>query len=420
MNATWRFYFPLMPRMFMALGMEDRVPIVDILEQTPPIPETAQWALFLRNHDELTLEMVTDEERDYMYRSYASVQQERLNLGIRRRLAPLLGNDRRRLELLVGLLFSLPGTPVIYYGDEIGMGGNIYLGDRNGVRTPMQWSADKNSGFSRANPQSLYLPINIDPENHYEAVNVEVQERNPLSLLSWMKRIIALRKRWQAFGLGALEFLQPENRKVIAFIRRFDDERVLVVANLSRFAQPLELNLAAYQSLVPVELFGRTRFPAITDKSYFLALPPHGFYWFSLEARAPGPAESTDASSGGGARRMLSALENWEEVSHPENQFHLERALRAWLPSRLWFAGKNQSIKEVHVTETVPIPAGAARVLLTFLRVEYFSAEAEMYVLPVAFASGKKADTVCADWPSVVLAHLTAFAREGTARWHHL
>ena len=226
------FHFPLMPRLFMAVRMEERTPIVEILEETPAIPETSQWALFLRNHDELTLEMVTDEERDYMYRMYAQAHQARLNLGIRRWLAPLLNNDRKSIELLSALLFSLPGTPVIYYGDEIGMGENIYLGDRNGVRTPMQWSADKNAGFSRANPQSLFLPINLDPENHYEAVNVEVQERNPHSLLWWMKRLIALHKRRPTFGLGSLEFLQPENRKVLAFLRKYENETLLVVANL--------------------------------------------------------------------------------------------------------------------------------------------------------------------------------------------
>src|SRR5512133_1352065 len=231
------FHFPLMPRFFMALRMEDRIPIVDILQQTPPIPETSQWALFLRNHDELTLEMVTDEERDYMYRMYAHVHQARLNLGIRRRLAPLLGNDRRRIELLNALLFSLPGTPVIYYGDEIGMGDNIYLGDRNGVRTPMQWSSDRNAGFSRANPQRLYLPVNIDPEYHYESINVETQRNNTHSLLWWMKRLIAQRKQFQAFGRGSLRFLYPPNRKVLAFIRQFEDEKILIVANLSRFTQ---------------------------------------------------------------------------------------------------------------------------------------------------------------------------------------
>src|SRR3982075_1648104 len=226
------FHFPLMPRMFMSIQMEDRFPIVDILAQTPPIPDTAQWALFLRNHDELTLEMVTDEERDYMYRAYTQDPSARINLGIRRRLAPLLSNNRRRIELMNGLLFSLPGTPVLYYGDEIGMGDNIFLGDRNGVRTPMQWSADRNAGFSRANRQRLYLPVITDPEYHYETVNVEAQAQNPHSMLSWMKRLIALRKRHRAFGRGTLELLRPENRKVLAYVRRYESEQILCVANL--------------------------------------------------------------------------------------------------------------------------------------------------------------------------------------------
>jgi maltose alpha-D-glucosyltransferase/alpha-amylase len=228
------FHFPLMPRLFMALRLEDRFPIVEILRRTPAIPENCQWALFLRNHDELTLEMVTDEERDYMYRVYAADQRARINLGIRRRLAPLLGNDRPRIELMNAMLFSLPGTPVLYYGDEIGMGDNIYLGDRNGVRTPMQWSPDRNAGFSAANPQQLYLPVNIDPTYHYETVNVESQQSTPHSLLSWMKRLVLLRKQYKAFGRGTLEFLQPSNPRILAFVRRFEDELILVVANLSR------------------------------------------------------------------------------------------------------------------------------------------------------------------------------------------
>ena len=241
------FHFPVMPRLFMALHMEDRYPIVDILQQTPPIPETCQWGLFLRNHDELTLEMVTDEERDYMYRVYAHDAQARINLGIRRRLAPLLGNDRRRMELMNALLFSLPGTPVLYYGDEIGMGDNFYLGDRNGVRTPMQWSSDRNAGFARTNPQRLYLPIIIDPEYHYEAINVEAQQNNPHSLLHWTKRLIALRRRYLAFGRGTIEFLDPRNHKVVVFVRSYADERILVVANLSRYVEYVELDLSAYQ-----------------------------------------------------------------------------------------------------------------------------------------------------------------------------
>ncbi len=278
------FHFPLMPRMFMALRMEDRFPILDILDQTPDLPESGQWALFLRNHDELTLEMVTDEERDYMYRVYAADPQARINLGIRRRLAPLLGNNRRRIELLNGLLFSLPGTPVIYYGDEIGMGDNVYVGDRNGVRTPMQWSSDRNAGFSSANRQRLYLPVVTDPEYHYEAVNVEAQQANPQSLLWWMKRVIALRKKHPAFGRGSLQFLHPDNRRILAFIREHEDETILVVANLSRYAQWTELPLGRYEGRIPVELFGSVEFPRIGREPYMVSLGPHSFLWFRLAA----------------------------------------------------------------------------------------------------------------------------------------
>jgi maltose alpha-D-glucosyltransferase/alpha-amylase len=401
------FHFPLMPRLFMALRMEDRIPVVDILQQTPAIPETAQWALFLRNHDELTLEMVTDEERDYMYRMYARPRQARLNLGIRRRLAPLLGNDRKRIELLCALLFSLPGTPVIYYGDEIGMGENIYLGDRNGVRTPMQWSADKNAGFSRANPQSLYLPINLDPENHYEAVNVDVQERNPYSLLWWMKRLIALYKRWQGLGLGTIEFLHPENRKVFACVRRYQEEVILVVANLSRFVQPVELDLRALALRVPIELFGRTEFPAITDRPYFLTLGPHAFYWFSLETKAPARMELVGAPVGAEARPVLTVKEDWQEIFHQVNHVPLERALQNWLPSRRWFGGKARTIKGVRLQEIIPLPTATEKTYLTFLQVEYVETEPESYLLPLACAFAEQADKVCLDSPALVLARLT-------------
>jgi maltose alpha-D-glucosyltransferase / alpha-amylase len=399
------FHFPLMPRLFMSLRMEDRVPIVDIMEQTPPIPETSQWALFLRNHDELTLEMVTDEERDYMYRMYAHVFQARLNLGIRRRLAPLLGNDRRRIELLNALLFSLPGTPVIYYGDEIGLGENIYLGDRNGVRTPMQWSADRNAGFSRANPQSLYLPINLDPENHYEAVNVDVQQRNPHSLLWWMRRLITLRQRWRAFGQGTLEFLQPENRKILACIRRFENETILVVANLSRFPQQVDLDLTAFQSLTPVELFGRTPFSVITDKPYSLSLGPHSFFWFSLEATGPGaaPQASREVAE---TRDTLRAAENWEEVLDEDHQSQWERALKDWLPSRRWFGGKNREIKTVRVSEVIPVVSEAKKTFLVLLSVEYVQFEPETYVLPLTAAFGEEKETVLRETPMLVMANI--------------
>lgn len=277
------FHFPVMPRLFMATHLEDSLPIIEIMGQTPPIPEGCQWALFLRNHDELTLEMVTDEERDYMFRVYAHDPQARLNLGIRRRLAPLLKNDRRKIELMNSLLFSLIGTPVLYYGDELGMGDNIYLGDRNGVRTPMQWSSDRNAGFSRANPQALYLPPIIDPEYHYETVNVEAQSGNPHSLLWWTKQLISLRKRFNAFGYGTTEFLVPENRKVLVFFREHEDELILIVSNLSRFAQFVELDLSQHAGSDLVELFSGQRFPKIGNLPYFLTLGPYGYYWFAIE-----------------------------------------------------------------------------------------------------------------------------------------
>ncbi len=266
------FHFPLMPRMFMSLQMEDRFPIIDILDQTPAIPENCQWAMFLRNHDELTLEMVTDEERDYMYRVYANDPLARINLGIRRRLAPLLANSRRKIELLNILLFSMPGTPVLYYGDEIGMGDNFYLGDRNGVRTPMQWSPDRNAGFSKANPQQLYLPITIDPEYHYEAINVENQQKNLSSLLWWMRRVIAMRKNFKAFSRGSLEFLHPENPKVLAFLRRHEDETILVVVNLSRFSQAAEIDLSRFAGCSLMEVFSQNYFPAIKESPYLITL----------------------------------------------------------------------------------------------------------------------------------------------------
>ena len=278
------FHFPIMPRLFMAVRTEDRFPLTDIWAQTPTIPDSCQWALFLRNHDELTLEMVTDEERDYMYRAYAHENRMRINLGIRRRLAPLLGNNRRTIELLNALLFSLPGTPVLYYGDEIGMGDNVYLGDRDGVRTPMQWSGDRNAGFSRANPQKLILPTVIDHEYHYQTVNVEAQEQNRHSLLWWMRRLIALRKQFRAFGRGSIDFLSPDNPRVVAFVRSYEDENILVVANLSRFVQHVELDLSKHRGAIPIELFGRTSFPAIGDRPYTLSLGSHVFYWFALSA----------------------------------------------------------------------------------------------------------------------------------------
>jgi maltose alpha-D-glucosyltransferase/alpha-amylase len=385
------FHFPLMPRLFMALRMEDRLPIVDILEQTPAIPETSQWALFLRNHDELTLATITDEERDYMFRMYAQVHQARLYLGIRRRLAPLLNNDRKSIELLNALLFSLPGTPVLYYGDEIGLGDNIYLGDRNGVRTPMQWSSDKNAGFSRANPQSLYLPIILDPAYHYEACNVEEQLANQHSLLWWMRRMLLLRKRWRALGEGKCEFLQPDNNKILSYVLRHENETVLVVANLSRFTQPVELDLSAFKNLMPVELFGRTKFPVITDAPYFLTLGPHNFFWFSLEAK-PQPLA---AKSEGGAPVSLPSIAvagNWRDVFTGKARARFEAVLPEYLKAQRWFISQSKTIKLVTVREwfAVPLPDGTAAEL-ALIQVDYVDAVSELYAVPLAFAAGDAA-----------------------------
>ena len=269
------YHFPLMPRIFMAVALEDRYPIAEILRQTPDIPENCQWAIFLRNHDELTLEMVTDRERDYMYKMYAQEPRMRVNVGIRRRLAPLLGNDVDRIKLMNSLLLSMPGSPIMYYGDEIGMGDNIYIGDRNGVRTPMQWSIDRNAGFSRADPQRLYLPVIMDPIYGYQAVNVEAQSRDPSSLLNWTRRILAVRRQHHCFGRGTLEFVRPQNRKIIAYVRSFENEIVLCVANLAQSAQAVELDLSRYKGRVPVELSGSNAFPPIGDLPYFLTLPAH-------------------------------------------------------------------------------------------------------------------------------------------------
>ena len=282
------FHFPLMPRIYMALSQEDRLPITDIMAQTPEIPESCQWGLFLRNHDELTLEMVTGDERDYMYFAYSADPRMRINVGIRRRLAPLLDNNRGRIELLNSLLFSFPGTPILYYGDEIGMGDNIYLGDRNGVRTPMQWSSDRNAGFSRANPARLYSPVIMDAIWGYEAINVEAQEADASSLLNWMRNMIALRKLFKVFGRGTLRFLEPSNRKILAYLREYDGEQVLCVANLSRVWQPVQLDLAGLEGMIPVEMLGYVEFPAIGRECYPLTLGPYDFLWLELQTPSVG------------------------------------------------------------------------------------------------------------------------------------
>ncbi len=406
------FHFPLMPRMFMALRMEDRYPIIDILDQTPPAPDTAQWAIFLRNHDELTLEMVTDEERDYMYRVYAGDAQARINLGIRRRLAALLGNDRRQIELLNALLFSLPGTPVVYYGDEIGMGDNIYLGDRNGVRTPMQWSADRNAGFSRTNPQRLFLPPIIDPGFSYETVNVETQLNNPHSLLWWTKRLMALRKRFSAFGRGSLEFLHPANAKVLAFIRRHEDQRILIVANLSRHAQFVELDLSEFREMVPVELFGQTDFPRIGELPYLLTLAPHSYYWFALEERGAASLEEETGS----AERVLpevSVQSSWANLFRGRGKGQLEEILPVFFKTRRWFGGKARRIKGLEILDAIPVPVPRATAFLTLVQVEYTEGDPDTYVVTLGFATGERAAQLLEQERHQVVAHLKVKGEEG-------
>jgi len=370
------FHFPLMPRMFMALQQESSFPILDILAQTPALPDNAQWALFLRNHDELTLEMVTDEDRDYMYRVYTEDPRARINLGIRRRLSPLV-KDRRTVELLNGLLFSLPGTPVLYYGDEIGMGDNIYLGDRDGVRTPMQWSGDRNAGFSRANPQKLFLPVITDPEYHYEATNVEAHQANPRSLLWWMKRLIAVRKQHPVFGRGTIDFLHPENGKILAFVRTHGDERVLVVANLSRFVQCTDLDLSSHEGFTPVELFGQTEFPVIRDKPYFLSLDPHAFLWLALEPKAA-PVGEVD--------RDIPELEvdgRWSELVTTRSTRRLEKILPGWIQGQRWFRGKARRIKTAHVFDAVSFPVKEEAAWILLVDLDYTEGTPERYVVPV-------------------------------------
>jgi maltose alpha-D-glucosyltransferase / alpha-amylase len=396
------FHFPIMPRMFMAVQMEDRFPLLEIVSQTPPIPDVCQWALFLRNHDELTLEMVTEEERDYMYRAYADDPQARVNLGIRRRLAPLMRNNRRRIELMNGLLMSLRGTPVLYYGDEIGMGDNIYLGDRNGVRTPMQWSADRNAGFSRANPQRLYLPIVIDPEFHYQSVNVETQEGNPSSLLHWTRRLLRLRREHLAFGRGEIEFLYPDNPRVLAFLRRHAGEVVLVVANLSRFAQYVELDLTAFSGMTPVELFGRTPFPRIGAAPYLVSLGPHTFFWFALEpprVEAPAGEETPPLPA-------LTVRRRWDEVFGRRSRAALEELLRGYLGRCRWREGGEQAPRAIDLIDLVDIGDQATNTRLALARVECTEGSTDTCVVPLAFSSGQAATLVTERRPGALVSRV--------------
>ena len=387
------FHFPLMPRMYMAIAREDRFPITDIMRQTPAIPENCQWAVFLRNHDELTLEMVTHSERDYLWDTYAADRRARINLGIRRRLAPLLERDRRRIELMNGLLLSMPGTPVIYYGDEIGMGDNIFLGDRDGVRTPMQWSVDRNGGFSRADPAQLVLPPIMDPIYGFQAVNVESQSRDPHSLLNWTRRMLAVRKRHRAFGRGTQRFLYPGNRKVLAFFREFTTEdgapeTLLCVSNLSRAAQAVELDLSVFAGRIPVDIVGGAVFPPVGQLSYMLTLPPFGFYWFMLAEGAQLPAWHVPASEPLPelTTLVIRAGAGLEDVLRAESRQVIEReALPTYLPKRRWFASKGEPIVSVTIAYAVMLPGSEGRVLLAEIQAD-LGDRTENYVLPIGLA----------------------------------
>jgi maltose alpha-D-glucosyltransferase / alpha-amylase len=403
------FHFPLMPRMYMALRQEDRLPITDIMAQTPEIPHNCQWGLFLRNHDELTLEMVTDEERDYMYLAYSADPRMRINVGIRRRLAPLVDNSRRRVELLNSLLFSFPGTPIVYYGDEIGMGDNIYLGDRNGVRTPMQWNGDRNAGFSRAVPAKLYSPVVMDPVWGYEAINVEAQQSDPSSLLSWMRNMIALRKLFQVFGRGTLSFLNPTNRKILAYIREYQNERVLCVANLSRFAQPVELDLAAYAGLVPVEMLGYVEFPKIKTAGYPLTLGPYGFLWLELQ-HSPEPVPVM--AEAGEPELSINGLTDWMSVLEGNGRRELEESiLKSYIPRQRWFGAKSRTITATKIEDWAIFNQGVST--LAVVEIQYSEGPSDTYLLTLGLLFGKDAETLREESPNAFLARITANAGDG-------
>ncbi len=405
------FHFPLMPRMFMSIRLEDRFPIIDILDQTPGIPENCQWALFLRNHDELTLEMVTDEERDYMYRVYAKDTSARINLGIRRRLAPLLENNRRKIELMNVLLFSMPGTPVIYYGDEIGMGDNYYLGDRNGVRTPMQWSPDRNGGFSNTNPQQLFLPVIIDPDYHYEAINVETNERSQSSLLWWMKRFISMRKMFKAFGRGIIEFLLPDNPKILAFIRSFEDENILVIVNMSRHSQYVELELPQFEGYVPEEVFSRNKFPTIRDSEYGITLSSYGYFWFVLNKEE----EAIDITGEDGIPEFT-VQKKWDSLLDGRTRAKFARSiLPQYLKKTRWFGGKARKMQEIDIIESIPIGRkGAPSSLIFLVEVQYTEGLPEIYTLPVTFTSGEEQmNEIATEHPQSVIAKLNTGSGDG-------
>jgi maltose alpha-D-glucosyltransferase / alpha-amylase len=418
------YHFPLMPRIFMSVALEDRYPVAEIMRQTPDIPDNCQWAIFLRNHDELTLEMVTDRERDYMYRMYAQEPRMRVNVGIRRRLAPLLSNDVDRIKLMNSLLLSMPGSPIIYYGDEIGMGDNIYVGDRNGVRTPMQWSIDRNAGFSRTDPQRLYLPVIMDPIYGYQAVNVEAQSRDPGSLLNWTRRILAVRRQHQCFGRGSLEFVRPQNRKIIAYVRTFGAEIVLCVANLSQTAQAVELDLSKYKGRVPVELMGRNAFPPIGDLPYFLTLAAHGFFWMLLSDSAPPPAWHVERLPATELPVLVLSQElatfladsvagaTPSSVARRSRQQLEQEVLPEFLRPRSWLAHDNGGLTATRLGPGSLWRNEHRTFLLSFVDAE-FGGTRKRYFLPLALAWEEGPDTGALRTAEWTLAKVREHARVG-------
>ena len=415
------YHFPVMPRLYMAVAQQDRRPITEIMDQTPAIPDDCQWAMFLRNHDELTLEMVTDGEREVMYDHYASDPRMRCNVGIRRRLAPLMDNHRRKIELLNSLLLSFPGTPFIYYGDELGMGDDISQNDRDGVRTPMQWSGDRNGGFSGADPAQLYLPAIDDPVYGYQAVNVEAQRGCPASRLNWMKRLMAVRQRHRAFGRGSVQFLRPRNHRILAYLRQHEDEEILCVANLAHTAQPVELDLAALAGRIPVELSaGPTPFPRIGQRPYLLTLPGHGFYWFLLAADEQEAGGTFEDSLAARELSVLVLADGWSGLLAPKPRQRLcQQVLPRHLPTRRWFGAKGRAMESVELTGQLVWGGGEDEPeqgdgwWLVLLRVRLDGGEMQRYFLPLAVAWDEAADALLAERPDCVVAKVRQVARVG-------
>lgn len=394
------FHFPLMPRLYMALRMEDRFPVVDIMEQTPSIPDNCQWAIFLRNHDELTLEMVSDEERDYMYKTFAKDPRKRINVGIRRRLFPLFGGDTRSIELLNFLLFSMPGTPIVYYGDEIGMGDNYYLGDRDGVRTPMQWSPDKNAGFSRADPQKLFLPVIIDHNYHYTTVNVENMERNPSSFLWWKRRVIAKRKKYKAFGRGSIRFINTSNPHILAFVREFEEESLLVVVNLSRYSQHAELDLRDFAGAIPVEVFSRNEFPMITDTPWSFSMQFKNYFWFELQKQ-----ERTRLDLPPHVQNMAVDLQQWNTMDR-ELQNTLKLHIRQFILGSSWFRGDIKKLRDINLIDVFPVKTGKRNSWVFMVQMDLIDNDKDIFLMPLSVATNNHMEEMRSRHPEAIVCSL--------------